>query len=148
MTKREYARRLSLETTLKGLGFSSYEADALRRISGTLQRWHERECGIDDGCIERDEETGRPYWRSAFTGKRHRIADLERGAKRRLALIFDAVDKARRTAYDGDGLKPREALGYYIQTDPRGAALYILRPGDIPKGEDADAYYNRGVCVY
>jgi hypothetical protein len=36
----------------------------------------------------------------------------------------------------------------YIQTDPRGAALYILRPGDVPEGKDAGAYYNRGICVY
>lgn len=36
----------------------------------------------------------------------------------------------------------------YIQGDPRGAALYILRLGDVPAGKDADAYYSRGVCVY
>ena len=36
----------------------------------------------------------------------------------------------------------------YIQGDPRGAALYILRPGDVPDGADAASYYNRGVCVY
>ena len=32
--------------------------------------------------------------------------------------------------------------------DPRGAALYLLRPGDVPVGQDASAYYSRGVVVY
>jgi hypothetical protein len=36
----------------------------------------------------------------------------------------------------------------YIQPDPRGAALYILRPGDVPVGERADSYYSRGLCVH
>ena len=39
-------------------------------------------------------------------------------------------------------------LSAYIQGDPRGAALYILRPGDVPAGEDPDAYYSRGIAVY
>jgi hypothetical protein len=25
----------------------------------TLHRWHELECGTDNGCIERDETTGK-----------------------------------------------------------------------------------------
>lgn len=41
-----------------------------------------------------------------------------------------------------------DPITYYLQTDPRGAALYILRPGDVPEGKDVDAYYNRGICVY
>jgi hypothetical protein len=46
---------------------------------------------------------------------------------------------------------PLQSLGKidaYIQTDPRGAALYIIRPGDVPAGADASAYYSRGICVY
>jgi hypothetical protein len=39
-------------------------------------------------------------------------------------------------------------LSSYIQTDPRGAALYIIRPGDVPEGGDVNAYYSRGICVY
>ena len=45
------------------------------------------------------------------------------------------------------GLTPDE-LEAYIQTDPRGAALYILRPGDIPEGVRAESCYDRGICVY
>ena len=29
-----------------------------------------------------------------------------------------------------------------------GFQLYIIRPGDVPEGESAEAYYTRGVCVY
>lgn len=36
----------------------------------------------------------------------------------------------------------------YVQTDPRGVSLYILRPGDVPEGKDSDAYYTRGICIY
>jgi hypothetical protein len=40
------------------------------------------------------------------------------------------------------------ALSAYIQGDPRGAALHILRPDDVPAGEDVDADYSRGIAVY
>ena len=39
-------------------------------------------------------------------------------------------------------------LSSYVQGDPRGAALYILRPGDVPEGASVDSYYNRGIAVY
>ncbi|MDE2106594.1 MAG: hypothetical protein KGL39_55780 [Patescibacteria group bacterium] len=39
-------------------------------------------------------------------------------------------------------------LSWYIQGDPRGAALYILRPGDVPGGRSPDAYYSAGVAVF
>lgn len=36
------------------------DAAALRRISMTLTRWHELECGTDRGHVKRDEKTGKP----------------------------------------------------------------------------------------
>lgn len=60
------------------------------------------------------------------------IADREAGAKRRLARIMARYPH----------------LTAYVQTDPRGCALYILRPDDVPAGEDASSYYSRGVAVY
>ena len=36
----------------------------------------------------------------------------------------------------------------YIQGDPRGAALYLIRPDDVPEGKNVESYYSRGVCVY
>lgn len=35
-----------------------------------------------------------------------------------------------------------------VQTDPRGAALYILRPGDVSDGADVSSCYTRGICIY
>lgn len=140
MTKKELLRRTALENTLRALGFTSDEADTLRRISNTLQRWYELECGNDSGAIERDDATGKPYWinyHSRYLSandprSRSIVADREAGALRRLAKI----------------MAKHAPLTTYIQTDPRGAALYILRPGDIPDGSDVESCYTRGLCVY
>ena len=132
MNKRERERLTAQENALMALGFTADEADTLRRISRTLRRWHELECGVDNGAIERDDNTQRPYWCSSTTGRRYPVADRERGALRRLAR----------------GMATHAPLTYYIQTDPRGAALYILRPGDVPEGADPASCYTRGICVY
>lgn len=42
------------------LGISTHDAWALRRIAMQLHRWHELECGVENGGVERDEETGKP----------------------------------------------------------------------------------------
>lgn len=111
---------------------SEADAYALRRIAMTLHRWHEMECGDENGGVERDEKTGKTYWYSAYSGKRYLYPDKESGALRRLAAIMARYP----------------ALRAYVQGDPRGAALYILRPGDVPEGKSEDAYYPRGIAVY
>lgn len=148
MTKTEAERRTRMNDALRSLGFTRDECESLRRISMQLHSWHERECGTNTGCVERDEMTGRTYWLSSVSGKRYPVRDLETGAKKRLARIVDACNKARLTHMTGDKMTPKEGLRYYVQTDPRGAALYILRPGDVPEGGQVDAYYSRGICVY
>lgn len=142
MNRREAERQTMQQDTLRGLGFTREEAESLRRISMTLHRWHEQECGTDNGCIERDEETGKAYWLNSYTMRRSPVADRETGALKRLSAILKA-----RNARNWHPITP-ESLDTYIQTDPRGAALYIIRPGDVPDGEDVDSYYSRGVCVY
>lgn len=144
MNMREFERQLAQRKTLESLGFTADEAAQLRRISMTLQRWHELECGIDGGCVERDEKTNKTYWRSE-SGKRWPYADRETGARKRLSRIL--MDRLNRTK-DADGTIQGPALSAYVQTDPRGAALYIIRPGDVPEGEEVGAYYSRGICVY
>lgn len=149
MTKKEAMRRTVQDDTLRALGFTQQEAEQLRRISMTLQRWHELECGIDGGCVERDEETGKTYWRSAHTGKLWPYADRETGARKRLAAVIGRCNMWRAGVLkDGKPDPAFDQLAAYIQTDPRGAALYIIRPGDVPEGKDVSAYYNRGICVY
>jgi hypothetical protein len=123
------------DTTIPQLlahGISWDDAQALRRISMTLRRWHELECGSESGAVERDETTGKTYWLNSMTGKRWPTADRETGARKRLAKIMERYQ----------GLRP------YVQGDPRGCALYLLRPDDVPAGEDDGAYYSRGIPVY
>ena len=151
MTKREFERRAHQARTLQDLGFTAAEGESLRRISNTLQRWHELECGTERGCIERDDTTGKAYWRSAQADRRYLIADREAGAKKRLADILarrNSEGDIQDHASGGCTITKRAPLAAFVQTDPRGAALYILRPGDVPAGEDAGAYYTRGICVY
>ena len=136
-------RMLVLERLGK-LGIGYDEAQVLRRISMTLSRWGELECG--DGneygswAIERDETNEKPYMvRHSYrhgqgkdTVHRTRIADLEKGALKRLQAIMS---------------KHPDLLAYH-QTDPRGCAVYVLRKDDVPVGSSIDSVYNRGVAVY
>ena len=117
--------------TLEAEGVTYQDAQALRRISRTLHRWHEMECGCDRGAIERDEETGIPYFWTAG-GTRYRMRDMETGALKRLATIMARYPH----------------LKAYVQGDPRGCALYILRMQDVIEELEADSYYNRGIAVY
>lgn len=117
---------------LIALGLTNDDAKALRRIAMQLHRWHELECGIDGGGVERDQETGKCFWYSSYTGRRTPTADRETGALKRLAALMSRY----------------APLAYYVQGDPRGAAVYVLRPGDVPDGKEVDSYYSRGVAVY
>ena len=133
-------RMLVLERLGKlGLGYD--EAQALRRISMTLQRWGELECGDSNEhaswAIERDEVSDKPYMvRYYHTGdskpRRTPVADREKGALKRLQTIMS---------------KHPDLLAYH-QTDPRGCAVYVLRKDDVPVGSSVDSVYNRGVAVY
>ena len=131
------------------------DAESLRRISMTLQRWFELECGdgnehcswaIVRGRKDRDgfthDDDGKPFIESHhfLHGKGNdyvsytSIADCEGGARRRLARIMARYP----------------SLQAYVQTDPRGCALYILTPeqmnGVLP--QEIDAIYSRGLAVF
>ncbi len=151
---------------LSQAGIRYNDAVALRRIAMTLHSWHELECGDGDNyaswCVTRgrapkrefyrDPETQAPKWRTVgefehddngkpyierhvHTESRARyesIPDRETGALKRLATIMANYPD----------------LSTYVQGDPRGASLYVLRPGDIPAGAGVDSYYSRGIAVY
>ncbi len=124
---------------LKRAGITEQDAFALRRISMTLHRWHELECGDGNDyaswAIERDEKTDKPYmvtYPHDGESRRRLVPDREKGARKRLAAIMARYP----------------SLVAYVQTDPRGAALYILRPDDVPEGKDAGSYYSNGIAVY
>lgn len=124
------------------LGIKYAHAVELRRISMTLHRWHELECGDGNDhaswCLVRGKkqgkefeytDDGKPYLeihRHSENKPSYSVRpDRERGALRRLAGI----------------MKSYPALSAYVQTDPRGCALYI--------GEGlTDSNYSRGVGVW
>ncbi len=115
--------------TLARLGISDADAATLVRASATLHTWHEHEC---NGVIQRDDATNVPYWYNMKTGRQlWRTADRETGARKRI--------NATLARYPG--------LTAYIQGDQRGCALYIIRLGDVPAGEDVGSYYSRGIAV-
>lgn len=127
-------RTARLMQTLNRLGFTIEESLDLFKIERNLHRWHEREC---NGEIDRDETTGKVYGvfechRRGPTRTRLPIRDLETAALRKLAGIMAS--------------KP--ALISYVQTDPRGAALYICEAKDIKPGHSIDECYSNGLCVY
>lgn len=132
MTKREAQEYTWMMDRLRELGISREDAEALRLISMTLRRWFERECGNGNGCIERNEETNRPYWRTSGGGA-YPVADRETGARKRLAAIMSRYP----------------TLTAYVQGDPRGCALYILTVEQLGSGNsrEIDAIYTRGLAV-
>lgn len=148
MTKRESQRRTMMMETLQSLGFTRDECEQLRRISMQLHSWHERECGTDNGCIERDETTGKAYWLVSHSMRRYPIRDMERGALRRLNYITKARNCRQPFATEDGKIIWPHSVSAYVQTDPRGAALYIIRPQDVPEGASVESFYSRGICVY
>jgi hypothetical protein len=118
-------------------GLSYQDAVSVRRIALTLHRWYELECGTEQGAIERDEETNKPYFYydaniyGTWKRKRYKVADRETGALKRLKAIMAKY----------------APLTAYVQTDPRGGTIYLIRPGDIPEGSKVEECYSRGVFI-
>lgn len=134
MTKREAQEYNWTMDRLRALGISQDDAEALRRISMTLRRWFERECGDGNGCIERDEDTNKTYWLNSYTMRRSPIADRETGARKSLARIMAKYPELRA----------------YVQGDPRGCSLYILTAEQLAQAGaklGIDSIYTRGIAI-
>lgn len=132
MSKKDWADTQAMLERLKRLDITGPDAWELRRVAMALHRWHELECGVDTGGVERDEVTGKVTWYSSYSGKRTPYPDRETGALKRLKAVMSRYP----------------TLISYVQGDPRGAALYILKPSDVLQGETVDSCYSRGVAVY
>lgn len=129
--------------SLTNAGIRYEDAVQLRRISMTLHRWHELECGDGNNyaswslvrgkrigkAFEYDDD-GKPFMEvhshmGANQVSYRPIPDRETGARERLNRIMASYP----------------ALKAYIQTDPRGCALYV--------GENlTDSNYSNGIAVY
>lgn len=153
MTKREAERREHMFRALAIMGLSRDEAEQLRRISLQLHSWHERQCNEDirEGfyrcgefvdCENRDE--------CAENGRTCRTYTFGQGSLRGYQIPNRGADAERRLSAIMAPYKRR--LCYYVKTDPRGAALYIVsrkqlrRAGKTPK--DLDSCYTIGTAVY
>lgn len=120
--------RLRTFQRLMDAGIALADCRALVRASATLHTWAEHEC---NGVIQRDDDTGKPSWYSPHTGRcLGRTSDRETGAIKRATAIA-----------------AKYGLTAYHQGDPRGCALYLVRPDDVPAGADIGSYYSRGIAV-
>jgi len=132
MNRKDAMRINEQANQLAKVGFSWDEAEKLRLISKTLHSWCEREC---NGDIERDGISDKPYHfyevqtRSGWQRKGYPVPDRETGALNRLKAIL-----ALHPGWD-----------YYYQTDPRGAALYLVPAGS--KNVES-CYSSIGICIY
>lgn len=145
-TKKDWEATSRMIAQLQEAGISYEDAWSLRRISMTLQKWFEGECGNSDTygswAIEPDNNgDGPPFLvRHQYRGvlgptchtSRTPIPDRERGARLRLTKIMAKYP----------------ALKTFVQGDPKGCALYVLRPGDVPEGVDVSSCYSRGIAVH
>lgn len=117
----------------RGFDLSPADVNTLRRAEITLRGWYTRCSGDRDDfaswAIERDTDTGIPYWciypYNTVKVSRTRVPDRETGAIRRVKAVC-----------------ARNGLHYYVQSDPRGACLYISRE------PINDCNYTNGVSMY
>ena len=133
MTKKQTERFIWLYDALQKYGVTTEEIHALLRCERALTRWSCRECGDgSDWAIERDETTKKPFnvYHGAGKSRRYPIRDLEAAALKRANAICSLHE-----------------LTAYHQGDPRGCALYVLRPGDVRAGQDESSCYTNGVAI-
>jgi hypothetical protein len=119
---------------LSRLGITASDAEALRRISRTMNKWSEQEC---NGFIQRDEATGLPRgWYEDSRGVKYEggiIPDREAKAQKQLRAIMAHYPK----------------LWAYEQGDPRGCSLYVGSRDDLPAGAKISTCYSSfGIGVY
>jgi hypothetical protein len=135
LKNRELARQIADQyESARGIqmnGLPMNEANTLRRAQLTLHRWAELKCGDGRGHIERDEQTGKPFYYNDSASyvqpndprRVSPIADREAGALRRIAQVCKAA-----------------GLHFYHQADPRGCALYVSHE------PLTDQNYSRGIA--
>ena len=166
MTKQERADRNRVDASLIALGFSQGECNKLRRISEDLHTWYEMECNycimtgfMRDGefveCSNREEckELG-------STCK----AYIQRSGQSPITLIPDSEHLEKKATKQLDAMiqdhnaSGKPLVAYYLQTDPRGAALYIIPMARYEEyctmtnrksdGQFDAIYISVGICVY
>ena len=132
-------KTMRIANTMAALGPHGMTAENLAqcyRLERALRKWHELECGTADGGVEYDDvDDGELLPTCTFyrprTGTRSKF-------KNQYPVLMRRLERLR---------ADMPSITFYVQGDPRGAALYALRPGDVPVGEDVNSWYTRGVCL-
>lgn len=131
-TESKTLRTLRLAQSLECFKLLPDDIAKLLRIEKKLRRWHELQCGADAGHVEEVGEEGSGNWE--FVNRHgHR------------SPIRNATEQARKTLNAFKTVDPD--LLFYVQTDPRGCALYLLKKSQVESGEDVNAVYSRGVAI-
>jgi len=157
---------------LQAAGISYEDACALRRISMTLHRWHELECG--DGNSYGSWAIVRGYKRKAIPSPElpappHKFVGFvhdddgrpylehhhyQHGNGKDYVTHTPMADRERGALKRLDKIMTRYPdFASYVQGDPRGCALYIIPPNvlaRLPEGADGDvgSIYSNGIAVY
>ena len=162
--------------TLQAAGFNYEDACALRRISMTLHRWHELECGdsntwgswaIVRGNYVRPEGPNRPMRPTGYDDRRAWIKPAKvfvhdddgkpymehhhyRHGNGKDSVSYTLLPDRERGALKRLAAIMARYPGFasYVQGDPRGCALYVIAKADIPAGASLDSCYNRGMAVH
>lgn len=131
-TESKALRAPRLAQSLADFNLSPDEIAKLLRLEKKLSRWHELQCGLDAGHVEEVGGEGSGKWEFVNRhGNRSPIRDAGKQARK----VLNAF-----TAENPD-------LYFFVQPDPRGCALYLLKKSQVESGERLNAVYSRGVAI-
>jgi hypothetical protein len=131
-TESKTLRTLRLAQSLAHFKLSPEEIAKLLRVEKKLRRWHELQCGVEAGHVEEIGGEGSGKWEFVNRhGYRSPIRDAGKQAEKALNAFTDE----------------NSDLFIYVQPDPRGCALYLLKKSQVESGEELSAVYMRGVAI-
>ncbi len=164
------AAPLAVVSRLQSAGISYDDAIALRRISMTLHRWHELECGDGNSYgswaivrgrkdfVQGELPNGEKKIKHEFVHDDDGKPYLEHhhyrhGQGKDYTSYTPLADKERGALKRLDKILARyPGFVSYVQGDPRGCALYILTRDVVvsieESGSSVETSYNRGIAVY
>lgn len=109
-------------------------------------------CDLQQKLDAMDRKLRRARWAGNVGEKLYRIARRLHalGKQARSDQVTSAYERTERRLLEQAETAVRElGLGIEIhrQPDPRGWPLYIVFPGEVPRGSEIQAYYEQGVAI-
>ena len=118
-------------------------------MSANLIGWG---CDLQQKLDAMDRKLRRARWAGYTADELYKIAQRlhalsERARSGRATSAYDRAERRlleqARTAVQELGA----GIQVYRQPDPRGWPLYVVFPGDVPKGSGIEACYEQGIAV-